>query len=264
MPFSATPVFMVKQVNFREVTVPGEPCPAHPEGCSRSEGRTENRFDVVRVDTGQIVVPDCGWMGWRLPAGAMYWEEISNPAKPSGPDDWDGYDDEHLDRIRQSFAAHPQYYRPSPTPEGERPERLRGLPARQPSHIFVDGPQLMVICPNGSPWNIDSRASNCTMPYDYSHRCWVRTGTPPKVTVDKGGHTCAAGAGSIMAYGPRDVGDYHGVPTRRRPVRRMRRGLVAYRPTNRVARAQRQQRRLRLPRLNSTWPPPSGGGFCRV
>ncbi len=36
------------------------------------------------------------------------------------------------------------------------------------------------------------------------HKCWIRHGTPPDLTVDKNGVTCNAGAGSIL------VGDYHG------------------------------------------------------
>ncbi len=67
------------------------------------------------------------------------------------------------------------------------------------------GPALMVVCPNGRHWNIDSRASNCTMPDDKLHRCWCRHGEPPMITVDKNGLTCAAGGGSII------VGDYHGM-----------------------------------------------------
>lgn len=67
-----------------------------------------------------------------------------------------------------------------------------------------DGLHLMAVCPNGHEWDIDGRASNCTLPDDTTHRCWVRTGTPPIITVGKGGITCSAGAGSIMA------GDYHG------------------------------------------------------
>lgn len=67
-----------------------------------------------------------------------------------------------------------------------------------------DGRCLCVICPNGSHWMIDGRASNCTMPNDKIHRCWCRHGEPPNITVDKNGNTCAAGAGSIQA------GDYHG------------------------------------------------------
>lgn len=66
------------------------------------------------------------------------------------------------------------------------------------------GPHLEVICPNGHPWNIDSRASNCGLPGDRMHRCWVRHGEPPNIHVDKNGLTCSAGGGSIIA------GNYHG------------------------------------------------------
>jgi len=62
---------------------------------------------------------------------------------------------------------------------------------------------LHVITPGGE-WNIDSRASNCTLKNDRLHRCWIRHGTPPNITVDKVGRTCAAGAGSIQC------GKYHG------------------------------------------------------
>jgi len=61
---------------------------------------------------------------------------------------------------------------------------------------------LIVILPNGMEWNIDSRASNCTLPNDRTHRCWHRTGTPPNITVTRGG--CPVGAGSIRS------GNYHG------------------------------------------------------
>lgn len=69
-----------------------------------------------------------------------------------------------------------------------------------------DGRSLHVILPNGATWAIDSRASNCDMPKDTSHKCWVRHGKPEDGTlhVDKNGKTCGAGAGSIQA------GDYHG------------------------------------------------------
>lgn len=63
-------------------------------------------------------------------------------------------------------------------------------------HLIVrvpDGDNL-----SGHAWNIDSRASNCTMKDDRTHRCWVRHGDPPNIHVDKSGHTCAAGAGSIL------------------------------------------------------------------
>lgn len=67
-----------------------------------------------------------------------------------------------------------------------------------------NGHHLHAILPNGHEWDIDGRASNCTLPNDRVHRCWVRHGEPPDVTVDKAGRTCSAGGGSIMA------GDYHG------------------------------------------------------
>lgn len=67
-----------------------------------------------------------------------------------------------------------------------------------------DGRHLVGVLPNGHHWDIDGRARNCTMKEDRAHRCWIRHGTPPDITVDKRGTTCGAGAGSIQA------GDYHG------------------------------------------------------
>jgi hypothetical protein len=62
------------------------------------------------------------------------------------------------------------------------------------------GQHLVVVCPDGTYWDVDSRASNCTLPADRLHRCWVRHGVPPAVTVNKAGHTCSAGAGSIQTH----------------------------------------------------------------
>lgn len=67
-----------------------------------------------------------------------------------------------------------------------------------------DGKHLMAVLPNGSHWDIDSRSSNCTKRGDTTHRCWIRVGEPPLVTVGKKGLTCEAGGGSIA------VGSYHG------------------------------------------------------
>lgn len=67
-----------------------------------------------------------------------------------------------------------------------------------------DGHSLVVKLPNGHHWLVDNRASNCTMKDDDVHRCWVRHGEPPNITVDKKGHTCKAGGGSIWS------GDWHG------------------------------------------------------
>lgn len=67
-----------------------------------------------------------------------------------------------------------------------------------------DGRHLSAMLPTGETWDIDGRANNCPLPQDNAHRCWVRHGTPPNVHVDKNGHTCAAGGGSIM------TARYHG------------------------------------------------------
>jgi hypothetical protein len=72
-----------------------------------------------------------------------------------------------------------------------------------PQWVGADGRCLIVRTPGGD-WMIDSRCSNCTMPDDNVHKCWVRHGEPPNITVDKNGNTCSAGAGSILC------GSYHG------------------------------------------------------
>ncbi len=66
-------------------------------------------------------------------------------------------------------------------------------------YVGDDGQCLCVILPNGAQWMIDSRASNCDMPNDNEHKCWVRHGVAPLITVDKNGRTCNAGAGSILS-----------------------------------------------------------------
>ncbi len=71
-------------------------------------------------------------------------------------------------------------------------------------HDNCDGVHLYAMLPNGNEWDIDGRASNCTDKDDRLHRCWIRHGEPPNLTVDKKGLTCRAGAGSIAS------GSYHG------------------------------------------------------
>lgn len=85
-------------------------------------------------------------------------------------------------------------------------ERGRDAKPGVGNSIGPDGRSLVVKCPDGREWMIDARASNCTMKDDNDHHCWVRHGKPEDGTlhVDKAGHTCAAGAGSI------DTGKYHG------------------------------------------------------
>lgn len=76
--------------------------------------------------------------------------------------------------------------------------------ANQPGFCGPDGRALAVVLPGGHRWHVDGRASNCTRPNDDRHKCWVRTGEIPLITVGKDGNTCAAGAGSI------DIGSWHG------------------------------------------------------
>ncbi|HWY34292.1 MAG TPA: hypothetical protein VNX68_06565, partial [Nitrosopumilaceae archaeon] len=47
-------------------------------------------------------------------------------------------------------------------------------------------PHLIVAAPSNTDWDIDSRCSNCGSPNDRLHRCWVRHGVPPNITVNKG------------------------------------------------------------------------------
>lgn len=79
-------------------------------------------------------------------------------------------------------------------------------PGECPFWDNCDGVHLWAVLPNGHTWDIDGRANNCSMPEEKTHRCWIRTGSPEAGTlhVDKNGHTCAAGAGSIAVPG------YHG------------------------------------------------------
>lgn len=72
-----------------------------------------------------------------------------------------------------------------------------------PNYCGSDGKCLCVQTPGGL-WMVDTKAKNCTMPDDTVHRCWVRHGVVPNITVDKQGNTCAAGAGSISQP------NYHG------------------------------------------------------
>jgi hypothetical protein len=77
----------------------------------------------------------------------------------------------------------------------------------RPEDAGPDGRHLMVITPGGEWW-VDGRANNCTRPGE-PHKCWVRHGEPPEVTVDKEGDTCGCGC-SIGIYNPDGSFRYHG------------------------------------------------------
>lgn len=67
----------------------------------------------------------------------------------------------------------------------------------------ADGKALICRLPGNHDWHIDGPCSNCPWQNDRdaSHKCWVRHGEPPNITVDKNGDTCPAGGGSIQAPG---------------------------------------------------------------
>jgi len=67
-----------------------------------------------------------------------------------------------------------------------------------------DGHCLMIKGFYGDEFCPDGRASNCGLPNDDNHKCWVRVGTVPNITIGKqGGPTCNAGAGSFFFGGQR-------------------------------------------------------------
>lgn len=71
-----------------------------------------------------------------------------------------------------------------------------------------DGHCLMVRGFYGQDFCPDQRASNCTLPTDDKHKCWVRVGEVPNINIGKvGGPTCGAGAGSFY-FGPNR--EWHG------------------------------------------------------
>lgn len=95
------------------------------------------------------------------------------------------------------------------TPSGAlEPGCLHWIPYYEENTFWDNhkGPHLAVLVPTGELWIIDSRASNCGSPEERTHRCWVRHGDPEKgiLHVDKSGHTCTAGGGSIQTT------NYHG------------------------------------------------------
>ena len=60
---------------------------------------------------------------------------------------------------------------------------------------------FLLVLPCGHNWGGGRRASNCTLPFEKTHRCWVLIGQLPKLTLNKAGPTCDAGRGSIICGG---------------------------------------------------------------
>lgn len=148
------------------------------------------RGHYYELPGGAFGVPDFAWP----PRDDPRWPAACTCGREFAPED--AYQDWHEALYRRADNGETVTLRDAP--DGAMWDAY-WMPRKGP-----DGRSLMVKCPGGGEWNIDSRASNCTMPDDSEHRCWVRHGEPPAITVDKNGLTCAAGAGSIQA------GGYHG------------------------------------------------------
>lgn len=153
------------------------------------------RGPVVKDERGVIQLPD-----WGLPKSDPAWPMVCICGHPfEDADNWQPFGRE-LYR-RQDTGA-------EMTLEDAPPGAMWHADWRLPSNAGPDGHVLMVKCPGGHEWCIDARASNCTLPLDNAHRCWVRHGSVPEITVDKHGLTCHAGAGSIQTQ------NWHGFLTR--------------------------------------------------
>lgn len=100
----------------------------------------------------------------------------------------------------ETLFGYPSDFGPGAMWYEPRPEISEG----KPYYWDNDADRHLIVMTPGGSWDIDSRASNCGSPNERLHRCWIRHGIPPLVTVDKQGFTCSAGGGSIRA------GSYHG------------------------------------------------------
>lgn len=190
------------------MTYPATPCRFIRRGARRFEaivwwGTCNRGQHVARFSYAATGEPESdreippGWQEAPVPAGTTCEHDCGGaPYLVDAPDQ------------HRSASARWEYDTPSGRPE---PGCLYWM-VHDPGSCFhwdnCDGRHLHAVCPDGTEWDVDSRARNCTMPEDRLHRCWVRTGDPeadpPTVHVAKDGLTCAAGAGSIA------TGAYHG------------------------------------------------------
>lgn len=156
---------------------------------------------LVRIADGTLVIDDHGFYrtepeGW--PRDDPRWPTHCTCGYAFGPDDpWQLF----YERLYRDPRTGAEYtIRDAPPGAMWRAEWMEDVAA----YRGPDGQCLAVVLPDGHQWMIDGRASNCTRPKDNDHKCWVRHGEPPNLTVDKNGNTCQAGAGSIVSAG------YHG------------------------------------------------------
>ena len=168
-------------------------------GCLQPSGYMSYHNGMVYLRDVEVVQDEQGY--WSVPDQDVPHSDARWPLKC-----------DHCDYVFKEVDAWQEFTDRLYT-DGTKSYRHRELPVGAmyyadwlPKNMFWDNKSddyLTVVTPGGE-WNIDQRASNCTLPEDRLHRCWVRHGEPPNVTVDKRGVTCSAGGGSIQQ--PR----YHG------------------------------------------------------
>lgn len=143
------------------------------EQCKEDHTDQTNYIEWKRLDTGEVFEVTSEY---NLPVGAMYIEET-----------WDIHTDENnVETARYKGNGH-----------WNNDDGMHLYVMVPTSYTFPDGTKVGGV----HRWDVDTRASNCDMKQDRMHRCWVRHGTIPNITVDKAGHTCGAGAGSILVDG---------------------------------------------------------------
>lgn len=142
--------------------------PATCDGCGKTWEEIEARAEGIEVSRQVFCSKLWDTPNGDLEPGCIFWS------------DWEHWDED----IKSSERDGKKIVWGTPTP-------------CRAGWSNCDGRHLRAIVPGGHDWNMDGRASNCGSPEDQEHRCWVREGEPPMVTVGKGGNTCKAGAGSI-------------------------------------------------------------------
>lgn len=141
--------------------------------CDEENCKLENHYHSTKVEWKRLDTGETFWVSssYDMPIGAMWveqvWDDHGNGEVYKGSGEWNNDDGYHL------FVIVPTRYK------------------------LKDG----TVKEGSRKWDVDHRASNCTMRDDRIHRCWVKHGELPNITVDKVGFTCTAGAGSIQANG---------------------------------------------------------------
>ncbi|KQV66654.1 hypothetical protein [Caulobacter sp. Root343] len=168
------------------------PCPLFPGQYSRHDASSD-RVAVITIPAEEVI-PASGSTGEY--AGDERWPTACGCGHVFGSGANRSVHHQRLVRRTDTGEAFEGY---QALPVGAVWNAFWMVEGRRGDWVGPDGRSLVCRLPDGSVWMIDSRASNCTMPDDDVHKCWVRHGRPEDgdLHVDKAGHTCAAGAGSI-------------------------------------------------------------------